>query len=70
MRGVIMKSGIVSFLSGAMLVIGVGLLVANQSKITKLMNNLTKEAASLAGKFKGKNQSCECNCNHEVNSQN
>lgn len=57
-----MKSKIVPFLSGAMLVLGVGLLVMNQTKMDKMMKDLAKQATKIADKFKGKTQSCECNC--------
>lgn len=64
-----MKSKIVPFISGAMLVLGVGLLVMNQSKTDKLMKQLTCKATQIANMFKGKNQNCECATNNECCSE-
>lgn len=55
-----MKSKIVPFISGAMLVLGVGLLVMNQTKMDKMMKDLTSKATQIANKFKGKIKECEC----------
>lgn len=55
-----MKSKVVPFLSGAMLVLGVGLLVMNQSKTDKLMKELSNKATQITNMFKGKNKNCEC----------
>ncbi len=55
-----MKSKVVPFISGAMLVLGVGLLVMNQSKTDKLMKELSNKATQIANMFKGKNKDCEC----------
>ena len=56
-----MKSKVVPFISGAMLVLGVGLLVMNQKGMNKIMQNMSCKATQIANKFKGLNQSCECN---------
>ncbi len=58
-----MKSKIVPFISGAMLVLGVGLLVMNQTKMDKMMKDITSKATQIANKFKGQIKSCECNTN-------
>lgn len=58
-----MKSKIVPFISGAMLVLGVGLLVMNQTKMDKMMKDITSKATQIANKFKGKIKNCECNSN-------
>jgi hypothetical protein len=44
-----------------MLVLGVGLLVMNQKGMNKMMQNMSCKATQIANKFKGLNQSCECN---------
>ena len=60
-----MKSKVVPFISGAMLVLGVGLLVMNQSKTDKMMKQLTCKATQIANMFKGKSNNCECSTNNE-----
>lgn len=52
-----------------MLVLGVGLLVMNQSKTDKMMKQLTCKATQIANMFKGKNQNCECATNNECCSE-
>lgn len=56
-----MKSKVVPFISGAMLVLGVGLLVMNQKDMNKMMKSISCKATQIANKFKGLNPSCECN---------
>ena len=46
-----------------MLVLGVGLLVMNQSKTEKMMKDLTCKATQIANMFKGKTKECECHSN-------
>ena len=55
-----MKSKVVPFISGAMLVLGVGLLVMNPTKTNDMMKKLTCKATQIANMFKGKNKDCEC----------
>ena len=55
-----MKSKIVPFLSGAMMVVGVGLLVMNQSKTNNMMKKLTCKATQIADMFKGNSKTCDC----------
>ncbi len=57
-----MNSKIVPFITGAIVALGVGLLVTNQKELKTMMKDLTNKATKLADKFKGKTQSCECNC--------
>lgn len=62
-----MKSKIVPFVSGAMLVLGVGLLVMNENKTKKMLKDLTCKATQIANMFKGKTKECECkssDCNN------
>ncbi|MBQ8293414.1 MAG: hypothetical protein IJX78_06435 [Bacilli bacterium] len=68
-----MKSKLVPFISGAMLVLGVGLLVANSNKMEKMMKDLSSKATQIANKFKGKMKNCECMtncCDNSETSQN
>ena len=58
-----MKSKFVPFISGALLVLGVGLLVANSNKMNKMMEDLSSKATQIANKFKGKMQICDCTSN-------
>jgi hypothetical protein len=55
-----MKSKVVPFISGAMLVLGVGLLVMNHSKTNKMMKDLSCKATQIANMFKGKSNNCDC----------
>ena len=64
-----MKSKVVPFISGAMLVLGVGLLVINQSKTDKMMKQLTCKATQIANMFKGKSNNCEYSTNNECCSE-
>ncbi len=43
-----------------MLVLGVGLLVMNQTKTNDMMKKLTCKATQIANMFKGKSNNCDC----------